>query len=451
MDPINYSSAFTDLPNPGQSFVDGLKTGAGIQALQLQQAQQQANVQRSQMMQKMAAQVAANPTPQAIAQLSIAFPEMSEQFKRSYDMMTPVQQQADLSHMTQVYAAAQNGRPDLAAQLLRDRATALTNSGDTQKAQAASTMADWVEQHPDSFKTSTGVMLASVLGPDKFASAFKNIGEEQRATQQAPFDLAKKQADAQEAQAKATVANATVPYQVAKPNIENQNLLSQIQERMARLGLDRDKLTSETQVKLTELNQKFGQLPDDARKLVNESAMAATGGEQALHQYADLANKIDQLSGSWGAFNTAGEFLKKSFGNEDARSALQKEYTRMATQGVLKLLPPGPASDKDIALAREGVPAATAAPEVMAGYLRGMAKLSSYDAALNNAKAEWAGAVQHLGRTKNDVVIDGIKVPAGTTFNEFARHYVQKKADETYNGAVVQRRSYMRFAQPGGQ
>ncbi|MGE5623007.1 MAG: hypothetical protein ACM3WS_07630 [Bacillota bacterium] len=110
--------------------------------------------------------------------------------------MTPVQQQADLNHMTQVYAAVQNGRPDLASQLLRDRATALMNSGDTEKAQAAKTMADWVEQHPDSFKTASGIMLASVLGPDKFASAFQTISEEPGKTREANAKADTAEADA---------------------------------------------------------------------------------------------------------------------------------------------------------------------------------------------------------------------------------------------------------------
>jgi hypothetical protein len=235
---------------------------------------------------------------------------------------------------------------------------------------------------------------------------------------------------------------------IKKADLENKELISKAADRYARLGLDIDTFTTGTKIKIAELRQKFGELPDDARKLVNEGAVTAAGAEQAVAQYADLAQKIDGLGGSWGAGSTAHEFLKRATGSEDAISGLKREYTRMASTGVLKLLPPGPASDKDVALAREGIPNANSSPEVMASYLRGMAKLSSYDAAFNNAKSEWVGAVKHLGTAKTDIEIDGVKVPAGTTFNAFARQFIEKKADQSYNAAITQRRSYMRFAKP---
>jgi hypothetical protein len=111
--------------------------------------------------------VAQNPTPENISQLSIAFPEMSEQFKRSYDMLQPAQQRAKLQFGTQVYAAMQSDRPDIAAQLLNDRATALENSGgNPQEIAARQAMAELGDHAPgDCFKLSSGVMLARHHGP----------------------------------------------------------------------------------------------------------------------------------------------------------------------------------------------------------------------------------------------------------------------------------------------
>jgi hypothetical protein len=86
----------------------------------------------------------------------------------------------------------------------------------------------------------------------------------------------------------------------------------------------------------------------------------------------------------------------------------------------------------------------------MASFLRGAAKLQTYDSVLNNAKAEWLGSVQSLGKARADVTIDGIAVPAGTTFKQFVDNYVPQKVKAVsarQDQAAVPARSYMRHAQ----
>ena len=86
--------------------------------------------------------------------------------------------------------------------------------------------------------------------------------------------------------------------------------------------------------------------------------------------------------------------------------------------------------------------------------MRGMAKLNQLTAVTENAKAEWVNSVGHLGKPKTDINIDGINVPAGSTFTDFARQYLATKAEQ--RGAQqsqqnVGSRSYMRWANPQGQ
>jgi hypothetical protein len=50
-------------------------------------------------------------------------------------------------------------------------------------------MADLIEQHPETATTTTGMLLAAAMGPDKYAAAFKDIGAEGRAAAEAPADL----------------------------------------------------------------------------------------------------------------------------------------------------------------------------------------------------------------------------------------------------------------------
>lgn len=71
--PIDYSAAFTD-PNANDllnSFNTGLQAGVNYNNTALQQQQQQLQIQQAQQMRADAAEVAQNPTPQAIAQLSV--------------------------------------------------------------------------------------------------------------------------------------------------------------------------------------------------------------------------------------------------------------------------------------------------------------------------------------------------------------------------------------------
>lgn len=204
MDPIDYSGAFANVQAPGQAFVQGLQGGLALHQVQMEQAQQQATLARKQQFQSDVAALGPSPSPADIASLSAKYPEYSEQFKRSFDMLTPTQQQAKIAAAAPVHAAALSGEYGIAAQQLRQQADALENSGDTQQAQQTRAMADLIEKHPETATTTTGMLLASAMGPDKYSSAFKDIGAEGRAAAEAPYDLGKKQGDADEAKAKAT-------------------------------------------------------------------------------------------------------------------------------------------------------------------------------------------------------------------------------------------------------
>lgn len=448
MNPINYS---VDVATPFASALQGYQAGAAIRNDQQQQQQQQVAQAQQLKQQQLLAGLANKPNATAddYASVMTQIPGIAEQLQKAWTTKSTAQQQSHASDLLQWGAAIKSGKPEFAVSQMTARADAMEQAGGpTPESKGLRMQAQVIQEDPQfALGQFQAMLIGSPLGKDA-AEALAKFGGEARAQELQPGLVAKGAAEATTAGVTAQFALPEAQQKLQTGVWGNSNTRSQIEERAARLGLDKDKLMSETQIKVAEMNQKFGQLPDDARKLVNDSTLTAVSSEQQVQQYQQLAGQIDSLGGSWGAGSTAHEWLKRTIGSEEAVSALKREYTRMASQGVIKLLPPGPASDKDIENAKAGIPNASASPEVMSSYLRGMAKISAYDAVLNNAKAEWAGAVQHLGRTKADIEIDGVKVPAGATFNDFARKYLATKSDALNASATVSNRGYMRFAQP---
>lgn len=453
MDPINY---VRDVQNPFNSVATGMMQGLQLgTAMQAQQEKRRQIELQKQMQTDLGALASKqNPTAQDFAQITTKYPQLAEHFKNTWTMLNADQQQTRLSQASQVYAALNANKPEIARQLLDEQAAAYRNSGMDQDAKTTETLSKLIEMSPETAKTSTGLLLSSVLGPEKFATTFTSLGGEQRAQEKQPGEVTTINANAR----KATYEANNTPQRLALENTykasEIRNLGSQIGERASRLKLDRDKLQSDVELKLFELNQKAGTLDDGAKKIINDSTVASVAADQQAGQMLDLAGRLEKQGGGYGAFSTANEWLKGATGNQDAMTQMRNEYTRLRNSSVLKMLPPGPASDKDIQMAQKGFPSDTADSATMASFLRGMAKLQQYSAVAESAKAEWVNSVGHLGKPKTDIVVDGVNVPAGSTFTDFARQYLDSKTAQRGAQQAQQQlpnRSYMRHAQPGAQ
>lgn len=452
MDPINYES---QVQQPFQAAAQGYTLGQGIRNDQVQQQQTNLQLQQQQMamnrgiaLNQAAAAVAQNPTPQAVAQLSIAFPEMSKQFQDSFNMLTPAQQQGKIATGTSAYAAVLNGRPDLAAGILNNEADGQENSGDVQNAQASRVLAQVIQAHPEQAKLTLGLHLASVMGPDKFATTFGAIG---------PAAIQSGQAAADQATTTAGVAQATAPDQVAAASLANQNVQSQITQRASQMALDRDKLATDTQTKLTELGLQYGTPDPDTRKQINDAAVDAASQEQSAARLSDLATRVQQAGTGFGIGGKISDVWNRVFGTENGTTALKQEIGRQvnstAIQQIRAQMGGGSRfTDTDMKVALGNVPDANSDPALISSYFNGMSKLQTLAAAQANAQAQWLSQVKHLGISPRDITVMGTQVPAGTTFADFSRQFIQQKAAamQAQQGlAAVQGRSYMRFAAPG--
>jgi len=126
-----------------------------------------------------------------------------------------------------------------------------------------------------------------------------------------------------------------------------------------------------------------------AQEQLNESANLAEQARVNASQFIDLANELDQIESTGGVIDSVGEFLKNATGQRNKLSELKTRYNKIKGGMVVKNLPPGAASDTDIALALRGFPPDNAKPQELASFLRGVAKMESEQERFNVFKNDY--------------------------------------------------------------
>ena len=449
--PINYD---INVQTPFEAALSGFKIGATIADIQVQRQAQEQELARKQALQTQVQALIKNPNPTArdFTNLAMLLPKNeADSMRANWETLSKDRQDNELRFGGQVMSAFSSNQPQIGIQLLRERATAERNSGREQQAKAYETWAQMAEVSPQNAQKTIGIMLAGVPGGDKvLEGSIKAL--------KAPAEIRTGEAGA----TKEELITANTPTRLALENTQTaaniRNLDSQIADRAGRLvldqnrlKLDRDKLQSDVELKLFELNQKGGQLDASATKIVNDSAVAAVGSEQAAGRMLDLASRLEQQGGGYGTFSGINSWFRNATGNQDAWTQTRQEYVRLRNTQAIKSLPPGPATDRDIELALKGFPAENADAKTVASFLRGMAKMSQYEAVAESAKSEWVNSVGSLGRATRDIEIGGVQVPRGTTYVDFAGQFMDQRAQDlaaNQAGRAVAGRGYMRWAQP---
>ncbi|WP_179996631.1 hypothetical protein [Acinetobacter sp. YH16051] len=430
--PINY---MLDVQNPIQTAMTGLTQG--MQIGQFMQAKEQAEreaIQKQQMQEELSSFASKpNKTHEDYANIMARFPSLAEDFKRSYDVLDSGKQQATFKTTSRIYAALSGGQPNVAKSILETEALGYENAGDKTTADQMRTLAAMAETDPDGLLTISGLTLASTT-PSQFKDVLGALGENQKLPEE--INLTKAQTEKTNTETrwygpKTQAEIGKIKAETEQTEIENEwlpdekqwsieNVKSQIEYRAGQLGLEYDKLETNTQLKLEELGQSQTKLSPGAEKLVNDlvtDSAAAQTQSQKLNSLADRYAKESQAGGVW-TRGWAGFKRATGFSN-DEQNAMMREYDRLINSEVLKALPPGPATDKDIEMARKGFPPSNADSTTITTFLRGVAKMSEVDAAHKQMKAEWVNQNGQLGSSKRDIEVLGVRVPQGTPFTEF--------------------------------
>ncbi len=265
MGPINYSA---QLINPMGSIKEGMKVGEHMLDQQKQAAMAAQQEEANAAAQAEIASIMGKESPSAadFANLTVKYPHLNKQFEQAWGMMKTEQQQARISQASEVYAAIETGSPEIAQQLLEEQAAAAENSGDHRSAKAAKLMAQMVEMNPAAAKSSVGLRLAAMMGPDKFADTFSKMENSRRAQDLEGANLSATQSKAHKAAVDAKFAESKAAGDLQKQGwdifkIQNDAAIakenSKIAAATAQLGRTNNDLKREQmQLKIEEMQVK---------------------------------------------------------------------------------------------------------------------------------------------------------------------------------------------------
>lgn len=429
-----------DVVNPFQAatqgFNSGLQISNNIDVLKANRAEeerkQQAALQQQQMQQDLL-NFSQNPnkTAEDYANIITRYPSLAEPYQKAWGMLDDGRKQQTLSTASQVFAALSNGASDVAKQIIDKEALAFENSGMKREAFNMRNISKMIDSNPEAAKSSIGFLM-STANPDQFKDVLSTIGSEGRANEMQPYQIDKIKAETESQK----VDNA---WKGPLNQASISNIESQVQERAARLGLDRDKFISETQIRIEELGRSKTNLTPATIDRINNYIADSVTSNEAAGSLNDLAGKLDSLGGGYGRFSNLAEWWARSTGNQDAMSQARQEYVRLRNSEVIKNLPPGAASDKDIEILMNGFPPENADSKYVASFIRGMAKANQRDAAYKQMQAEWMNQNGTLGASQQDLSINGIRIPKGTNFGVFSAKNLDKVLKEQ-NDLNVQKR-----------
>ncbi|KQP36144.1 hypothetical protein [Pseudorhodoferax sp. Leaf274] len=195
--------------NPFQAALQGFQIGNTIQSNQLDQQAQQVKIQQQQA--ALQAQQQQQARVQALTQKGSAAtaddwmgvllgdPKNADSMAKVWSMRNDEQQQSHASNLLQWGAAIKSGRPDLAAQQMKDRADLVEKSGDAREAQALRANAAALEQNPQlGLAVIQAQLSANPRGKDA-AETLAKFGSEQRSAELHPAAMEKATADAKTA------------------------------------------------------------------------------------------------------------------------------------------------------------------------------------------------------------------------------------------------------------
>lgn len=366
-EPYNYMLG-GNLPDPAKAVLSGIGTG-----IKLYDTLAEANLnrqklrtaileqQQQQQMQTELGELSKNPTTDALVKMMIKYPKLSEHFKSTYGVLSGEQQRNKLNQASQVYAALEAGKNDTAMQTLEEQAAAYRNSGLDNDAKVLDDLRELIKASPETAKTSTGLFLASAMGPDKFAETFTKLGAERRAAGLAPSELKKAEADAEKAAVGAKFAESEAVANLQKAGwdikkIQNDIEISKINARIAAGNLALSRETNA--LKREELGLKIQEMRDKRDEVVRDRVASAAEARGTIDNILSTAQMVmntpkDVVGAAAGPVSAKTPTLRQATADFEELINTMKSQTFLAQVNRMKNL--GTLSDAEGAKLEKGL------------------------------------------------------------------------------------------------
>ncbi len=377
----------------GNDFSAGLaglsNTLGNIRQAKIQEAEQQRiqeredrAQQRFQEVQSAAQQAFASQNPDEVAKISIKYPEITEMLRQTTGLQDDMKNKEALSFTRALATASPESRPALyenRINSIRERGgdpSHTIQSYEDYKLDPNSELRDvtsfWAGIDPKGY---------GAYSDEQKAAAKAQLEKDKAAREEAQFNRAEagrnRRAYARAAQ--------TAGGSAADKLTANRKDFNYYQE-----------LKQSDPTAATEFGRQAGFVSKEGRELspqvqkrLSTSIDDAVAAENNVGKFNNLANEVERSDLKGGVMSSFSEKLKDITGEQDANTNLRKEYNAIKASQIVNNLPPGAASDADVALAMSGYPSDRANKAQIASFLRGLSKVQKLNSEFNNFKADY--------------------------------------------------------------
>ncbi len=390
--------------NVGLTALQGLSGIAGV-------FQQKKQAQRQKEFQQAYANAYASGDRGALRQLATQYPDQIESVRKGMGFID--EDQRNSIGTLAAGARLASSSPDAMQSWLQNNAKELTRVGVD-----PNNVAQMYQQNPSGFGEFVDHLGMAALGPiDYFNVQDKMAGREIDRGRLAETIRSNQAGEALQARGQ------NLSYQSA---MTGHNIAAQ------RLALDQQ----EFGFKMQQAQEKAQQLISEAPKLsvnmekgIETAVNNATASSNSANSMSALAQQFRAEKPTTGLFGNAQNMFAKLTGSDTTLRDLRIRQNALVNSQVLKFLPPGPATDKDVEIVRQGAPTDMDNPETVARWLDAMANLERRNAQFNEFKAEWMSANGNPGQSRNGGQILRLDVKKGESLGSAVKRYMSMNTD----------------------
>ncbi|EMT6567193.1 phage DNA ejection protein [Escherichia coli] len=390
--------------NVGLTALQGLSGIAGV-------FQQEKQAQRQKEFQQAYANAYASGDRGALRQLATQYPDQIESVRKGMGFID--EEQRNSIGTLAAGARLASSSPEAMQSWLQNNAKELARVGVD-----PNNVAHMYQQNPSGFGEFVDHLGMAALGPiDYFNVQDKMAGREIDRGRLAETIRSNQAGEALQARGQ------NLSYQSA---MTGHNIAAQ------RLALDQQ----EFGFKMQQAQEKAQQLISEAPKLsvnmekgIETAVNNATASSNSANSMSALAQQFRAEKPTTGLFGNAQNMFAKLTGSDTTLRDLRIRQNALVNSQVLKFLPPGPATDKDVEIVRQGAPTDMDNPETVARWLDAMANLERRNAQFNEFKAEWMSANGNPGQSRNGGQILGLDVKKGESLGSAVKRYMSMNTD----------------------